>query len=86
MDRLTEQEQTLEVLQDERKKQQETVRDLEEQLEHEEQARQKLLLDKTNADNKNKALEAKIVELQVRFYASCLGKSIEFNNILIFFF
>ncbi|PAV77243.1 hypothetical protein WR25_17904 [Diploscapter pachys] len=64
MDRLTEQEQTLEVLQDERKKQQETVRDLEEQLEHEEQARQKLLLDKTNADNKNKALEAKIVELQ----------------------
>lgn len=43
---------------------QETVRDLEEQLEQEEQARQKMQLDKVNVDQRAKAVESKLVELQ----------------------
>ena len=64
-DRLTEQEQTLEVLQKEKRKTMEALRDLETQLEQEEQAKQKMVLDKNNSDTRNKSLAEKIVELQV---------------------
>ncbi|PAV89637.1 hypothetical protein WR25_16678 isoform E [Diploscapter pachys] len=63
-DRLTEQEQTLEVLQKEKRKTMEALKDLETQLEQEEQAKQKMVLDKNNSDTRNKALAEKIVELQ----------------------
>lgn len=44
---------------------QETVRDLEEQLEQEEQARQKLQLDKANVDQRVKNVETKLVDITV---------------------
>lgn len=43
----------------------EALRDLETQLEQEEQAKQKMILDKNSSDTRNKTLSEKIVELQV---------------------
>ena len=43
---------------------QETVKDLEAQLEEEEQARQKLILDRKNMDNRLKELQDKYAQVQ----------------------